>query len=472
MLARAFRSRGRRLALLLVLGVVALAAWFLVAFGRIAAGYAATITALQVFGSGDELATVSAERLQLPLGLGRALHVSLVADGVERVARARFLGLIERRAVWRPGLGATRSAEGARLEPAALEDLVPPLSEAEPWPLGESEQLAPLPADVRAALEAALDRAFLDPHSGRALGTHAALVVLDGRLVAERYRPGYDRHTLLLGWSMTKSVTATLCARLIALGRLAGVEEPVRVPEWSAADDPRRVLTHDHLLRMTSGLAFFANYELPWSDSLRMLFASGDVARYAAEKDLLHPPGTVWSYSDGTSNLLARSVRLLAADDEEGRRLFPQRALFAPLRMSTAVISVDAAGNWVGSSLMQASARDWGRFGWLIANDGVFEGERLLPEGWVDYVARATPGSPERGYGAHFWRYDAERGRTAEGKPFPPILGGVIYASGHEGQYVWIDRARRLVLVRLGVRGPAPFDPEPFAAAVLTALAP
>jgi hypothetical protein len=222
---------------------------------------------------------------------------------------------------------------------------------------------------------------------------------------------------------------------------------------------------------MTSGLSFFANYELPWSDSLRMLFACRDVAAYAAGKELTHPPGTVWSYSDGTSNILARCIRTLAADDEEARRLFPQRELFALLSMSTAEISVDAAGNWVGSSLMQASARDWARFGWLYAAGGVFEGQRILPEGWVDYVARPTPTSPHRCYGAHFWRYDAQSGRKEDGAPFPPILAGLLYASGHDGQYVWIDRARRIVLVRLGAPGPARFDPEAFASEVLEALA-
>jgi CubicO group peptidase (beta-lactamase class C family) len=470
--ARLLRARGRGLALFLLLALGAGLAWFLLAFGRIAAGYAATITALQVFGGGDTLATVRAERLRLPLGLGRLLTCEVEERAGLRLARARFLGLIERRAAGRAGLGATRVPEDGALAPVALSDLVPPLPEDQPWPLGESDELAPLASAPRAALEAALDAAFVEPASGRSRGTHAVVVVRDGSLLAERYHAGHDRRTPLLGWSMTKSVTATLCARGIALGRLASVDVPAHVPEWSAADDPRRAITHAQLLRMTSGLAFFANYELPWSDSLRMLFASPDVARYAAEQELAHAPGTVWSYSDGTSNLLARSVSLLAAEDEEERRLFPQRALFAPLRMATAVLSVDAAGNWVGSSLMQASARDWARFGWLYADDGRFAGQRLLPEGWVDFVARATPESPHHGYGAHFWRYDAAHGRTAEGRSFDPLLGGVFYVSGHDGQYLWIDRARRAVVVRLGVRGPAAFDPEGFLAAVLGALEP
>ena len=266
------------------------------------------------------------------------------------------------------------------------------------------------------------------------------MAVLDGRLVAERYRDGYDRRTPLLGWSMTKSVVATLFARELMLGQVGSVDERAAVPEWSGAGDARGAITYDQLLRMTSGLEFFGNYELPWSDSLRMLFTSPDAAAFAAAKELAHPPGTVWSYSDGTSNVLARCVRTLCAASDEERRLFPQRELFAPLSMSTAVIGVDAAGDWVGSYLMQASARDWARFGWLYANDGVFAGRRLLPEGWVDAASSATPASPNRCYGAHFWRYDESSGRKESGEPFPPSLAGVFYAAGHDGQYVWIDR--------------------------------
>jgi hypothetical protein len=250
------------------------------------------------------------------------------------------------------------------------------------------------------------------------------------------------------------------------------VDERALVPEWSTPGDPRAAITYDQLLRMTSGQEFFTNYELPWSDSLRMLFASADMAAYAAAKELAHPPGTVWSYSDGTSNVLARCVRTLAAEDEDARRLFPQRELFALLSMSTAELGVDAAGNWVGSSLMQASARDWARFGWLYANDGEFEGRRVLSEGWVDYATRATPASPQRCYGAHLWRYDEESGRLEHGEPFPPNLAGLAFASGHQGQYVWFDRARRLVLVRLGAAGETRFDAEAFASEVLAALAP
>lgn len=445
--------------------VVVAAAWFLAAFGRVAAGYAATMAAVQGFGTGDLAERILAERVRLPAGLGRFVSLELERRGDVASGRARVFGLFAAEARWRPGLGATRVVEGGAELPEALPDLVPPLDASVPWPLGASPELAELPPDVRAGVEAAIDRVF--EADGAACGTHAVALAVDGRLVAERYREGYGRDTPLLGWSMTKSVTATLIGRLVLLGRLASLDAPAPVPEWQAPGDPRAAITTAELLRMRSGLAFFANYALPWSDSLQMLFRSDDFAAYAARKPLAHEPGTVWVYSDGTTNILARIARDHAGDTLEEAWLFPQRELFAPLRMATAVISVDPAGTWVGSSLMLASARDWARFGQLYADDGVFDGERLLPEGWVDLAAEATPESDHRAYGgAQLWRIDPELLRDVVGRPVPPSLGGVLYASGHDGQYVWIDRERRLVLVRLGILEPC-FDPVAFLAEIV-----
>lgn len=455
------RTLGAALALALVAGTV-----LGVEYGRVAAGYAATVGALQHFGSGDDVERIRAERLRLPWGLARVLSLSFDDEGR---AEARAFGVIRRRAFWREGLGATRASSRAELAPPALPDLVPPPAADRPWPEGEAPEVAPLPEPARAAVEAVLDRAFAALDDGRGSGTHAVAVVRDARLVAERYRPGYDRWTPILGWSMTKSVTATLLAREIELGRIRSVEEQAPVPAWRSTGDPRGAITLEHLLRMTSGLAFFNDYEVPWSDSLRMLFVEDDAAGYATAKGMANVPGTRWAYADGTSNVLARIVLEHAGETPEARLLFPQRELFGPLGMSTAWIGVDAAGTWVGSSLMCASARDWARFGLLYAQDGVWEGRRLLPEGWADFVASPTLPSPGRCYGAHFWRYDAELLRTEDGRTAPAELAGLLYASGHGKQATWIDRRRGLVIVRLGVDD-GRFDPEAFAAELIRAL--
>jgi len=445
---------------LLLLALVSAAVWFLAGFGPVAAGYTATMGATQVYGTGDSIEVVVAERVRLPFGLGRFLHLEVIEED-RPLVRARAFGLFEADATWRAGLGATRVMDGTLALPRSIPDLVPPLSDIELWPRGDSPELASLPTEVRAGVEAAFDRVFRDAE-GNSNGTHAACLIVEGKLVAERYREGYDRFTPILGWSMTKSVTAALIGRSIALGRLSSVDMPAPVPEWSTEGDPRAAITLEHLLRMQSGLEFFANYELPWADSVQMLFIEDDFAAYAAAKPLAHPPGSTWYYSDGTANILARIVRRHAGDTLDAQLSFPQRELFAHLHMSTAILSVDPSGTWVGSSLMLASARDWARFGQLYIEDGKVDGVRILPPGWVDFAASATPQSDGRSYGgAQIWRFDEEDLVDVRGNPVPGELGGILYAAGHDGQYVWIDRARHLVLVRLGILEPG-FDPVEF----------
>jgi len=464
------QRRWLRRTLLALAGLILVAAvaagGFLSSFGPVAAGYTATMGAVQMYGTGDALETVVEERVRLPFGLGGFLELEVVDPDEPRV-RARAFGLFEAEATWRAGLGATRILEGGRELPAAIPDLVPPLSTDEPWPAGDSLQLAPLEPGLRDRVEAAFERAFVDGE-GRSRGTHAACLVVGGRLVHERYREGYDHLTPILGWSMTKSVTGTLIARLIELGRLEGVGMRAPVPEWQGEGDPRAAITLEDLLRMQSGLEFFANYELPWADSLQMLFIEADFGAFAARKPLVHEPGSVWSYSDGTSNILARIVRRHAGETLEEQLRFPQEELFAPLGMSTATLGVDPSGTWVGSSFMLASARDWARYGQLHLDDGVVDGRRLLPEGWVEFAASVTAESDGKSYGgAQLWRFDEEELLDVRGQPVPAELGGVIYASGHDGQYVWIDRARGLVLVRLGILE-AGFDPVGFVSEIVS----
>ena len=455
--------RLRRTLLAAVVLAVLVGAWAVRGFGRIAAGYAATITAVQRYGAGDELEVIQAERLGLPLGLEAFVEVEL--EERRAVGTARAFGVFESTARWRPGMGATREGGPGHL-PEGLDDLVPRPPEELPWPLGSAPTVAELEPARREHLERVLEAAFVDPASGLPTGTHAVVVARGEALVAERYREGYGPFTPLLGWSMTKSVTASLVGVLLERGVLSAVTERAPVAAWQSEGDPRREITLEELLHMESGLEFLADYVLPWSDSLHMLFVDDDASGFAAAKPLEHEPGTVWSYSDGTSNILARLVRDGSGEALEEQLLFPQRAFFGPLRMSTALLGVDAQGTFVGSSLMQASARDWARFGLLYLRDGVFDGQRLLPEGWASYVARPAPRAPHGIYGAHFWRYDADDPRDTRERPVPSELGGIFYAAGHDDQYVWIDRARDLVVVRLGVRTPC-FDPPAFLAEVV-----
>jgi CubicO group peptidase (beta-lactamase class C family) len=212
--------------------------------------------------------------------------------------------------------------------------------------------------------------------------TRAIVIVHGGRIVAERYADGYGSASLFTGWSMTKSVTNALVGILTAQNALDIDADRLR-PEWRSPDDPRSAITLHDLLTMSSGLGFDESYA-PSGAATRMLFDSHDAAAVAADSPLLHDPGTVWSYSSATTNIVSAVVRDAFKSHDE-YIAFPRRALFDRIGMTTAVLEPDPSGTFVGSSFMYATARDWARFGLLFLRDGTWNVERILPEGWVDY---------------------------------------------------------------------------------------
>ena len=304
---------------------------------------------------------------------------------------------------------------------------------------------------MSARLDAAVDelaaRCLGDPAR---YGLHLALLVVQGgRVVREEYGPTAGPDTALVSWSMAKSVThaaAGLCVR----DGLLRLDEPVRVPEW--LDDARGEITLDHLLAMSDGLAWREEYvDAGQSDVIEMLFGSGhaDVASFAASMPLVHAPGTVWNYSSGTTNIVARLVgdavagaTATAAVREAAMRRFLADELFGPLGMVSADARFDDAGTFIGSSFVYSTARDFARFGELYLHDGLNDGRRLLPDGWCVH-ARTPPSAPvpadeEFGYGRHWWLWDRMGVADAFG------------AHGYEGQYTVVAPDRDLVVVRLG----------------------
>ncbi|KCZ93171.1 beta-lactamase [Hyphomonas hirschiana VP5] len=307
------------------------------------------------------------------------------------------------------------------------------------WPTQEWPEGTLAPA-VAGKLQPLLDMAFSDPAPSQMGETHAFLAVQGGRIVAERYWTGFDATSTHHSWSQAKSMTQALVGILARDGRL-DIHAPANVPEWQQADDPRRAITLDQLLRMSSGLKFAEDYvDAGVSDVIEMLFGSGkdDVAAYAAKSPLIHPPGSAWSYSSGTSNLVARAAALSLGASGEAFRDFMVRELFGPIGMRSAQPKFDKAGTFIGSSFCYCTARDFARFGLLYLRDGVWEGQRLLPEGWVDYARTPTPVPPtERlGYGAHWWL----------GMAGP----GSFSANGFEGQFTVLVPELDLILVRNG----------------------
>jgi CubicO group peptidase (beta-lactamase class C family) len=293
------------------------------------------------------------------------------------------------------------------------------------------------------------------------------VIVHKDRVVAERYAQGFSKETPLIGWSMTKSVVNGLVGILVKEGKISQ-RDAVPIAAWQGSGDPRRNITWDQLLRMNSGLQFDEDYRNPLADVTYMLLGVPDVAAYAAAKPIETEPGTRWSYSSGTTNIIAYAIRQVVGDSNYLE--FPRRALFDRLSMSGALIEMDAAGTFVGSSFMYATARDWARFGLLYLNDGVWSGERILPEGWVAYTQTPAPNAPEQQYGAHFWLQIPKEHRCGDsGHPLP---ADAFHAIGHEGQFVTIIPSRELVLVRLGLtRYPCAWNHQAFVNLVSDAVA-
>jgi CubicO group peptidase (beta-lactamase class C family) len=298
----------------------------------------------------------------------------------------------------------------------------------------------------------ALARAFEEPGGSRPLRqTKAVVVARDGRLVAERYAPGVDPEAPLVSWSMAKSVTMALVGALVLDGRLA-LHAPAPVREWQVPGDPRRAITLDQLLRQSSGLAFDESYGAV-NDVSRMLFTERDTGAFAARFPLKAKIESVWSYSSGTSNLVARLVRDAFGGDLAALLRFARERLFDPAGITSAVLEPDASGTFIGSSFAFMTARDWARFGELFRRDGVWNGRRLLPEGWVRYATTPTPEAPLGQYGAHWWLNAGAPG-APERRPWPALPAEAYAARGHSGQWVVVVPSARLVVVRLGLTLP------------------
>jgi len=415
---------------------------------RVGSGFSAEIMCNGVFVSGRALDDVRATDLRAPGNELLRFFNETIEREQKRVTASAY-GFAPRTAIYRDGFGCTlldgRSEQDLRAETPALD--VMPLSDPQAlWPEGERADPAALSEGVdKPALDAAIEAAFAEPDPVRPRNTWALVVAYRGHLVAERYAPGFDATTPLIGWSMTKSALNALIGLRVKDGKI-GLTDRALMPEWRDEGDPRRAISLDDLLHMSSGLAFDESYDDPLADATVMLFARGDMAKFAADKPLVHPPGTHWSYSSGTSNIIARVLRATFASDEDYLR-YAHKRLFDPLGMKSAEIAPDASGTLVGSSYLYASARDFARLGLLYLQDGVFANERLLPEAWIDYTLTPAKDAPEGDYGAHVWL------KLPDSKDYgePPMPDDTYYFLGYDEQIVAVVPSRELVIVRLGL---------------------
>ena len=332
---------------------------------------------------------------------------------------------------------------------------LPPQPDGVAWPTAEWPRGDP-PDAVAAELERLLDQVCDD--AGPLATTYAVIVVHGGKVVAERYQgqlEHFDRPpdavtamTPLLSWSMAKSMLHAVVGMLVGDGRL-DLDVPAPVPEWSSDGDPRQAITVRQLLAMRDGLDFVEDYvDERVSDVIEMLFGAGqaDMAHFAADRSLAAAPGERFNYSSGTSNIISSIVAATVGHGRPYEQFLAER-LFDRIGMHSARPEFDDAGTWVASSYVYAAARDFARFGLLYLRDGVWDGERLLPEGWVDFGRTIESVDPVDGpYGAHWWGVAGDE-------------VGSFRASGYEGQAIVICPSYDLVVVRLG-KTPAAHYPE------------
>jgi CubicO group peptidase (beta-lactamase class C family) len=270
--------------------------------------------------------------------------------------------------------------------------------------------------------------------------TLAQLVLHKGEVVSEFYGPEVTAQTTLISWSMAKSITHALIG-IAQMDGLLQVDNNNLFPEWS--NDERRNITLQQLLDMRSGLSWVEDYvDGDASDVIDMLFGSGkdNNAGYAIAQPLASVPGAEWVYSSGTTNVVTRLLGDVLGDSEGSHvnmERFMRSRLFDAIGMQ-AEPKFDTAGTFVGSSYVYATARNFAKFGQLYLHDGMCDGKRILPEGWVDHARTQHVFDEDTGlgYGAHWWTLPGERNS--------------LVASGYEGQYIMVIPDRELVVVRLG----------------------
>lgn len=324
-----------------------------------------------------------------------------------------------------------------------------PAAATQPWPTGDKDATSPMPSGVDSgAVERALDWGMAQTRHN----TRALVVVYRGKIVGERYASGWTKDTPQISWSEGKSLTAALVGILVRQDQLR-LDDVAPVREWRATGDPRGQIRIRDLLHMSSGLDF-KNLGLNGPESftrdnkhMRVYFDGLNVFEHAVNQPLEVPPDTRWRYQNCDPLTLGRIVRDKVEARGEQYLTFPQRELFDRIGARHFLLETDAWGNFIMTGFDYGSARDWARFGLLHLWNGVWDGTRILPENWVQFVSTPAPADKSRGYGGLFW---LNRGGAWKNVPDDAFM-----ASGHMGQYTMVIPSREMVVVRMG---PSPGD--------------
>ena len=418
----------------------------------LAAGYKSMFTCSAMFNGGktaeqiqeDELSNIYSDYKPAMAAIAEA-----VVNRTEKYVSVKFADdMPPRISAWRPHLGCSALPPGATSKdiknlPRVKFKTLRVNADDIMWPMGDKlPNSSPIDSSAAEAINTAVDAAFAGDFGGN---SSAVLIVKNGQIIAERYKPGFDKHTSQRTWSVAKSVGASVMGAAVEKGYI-DIKDPAGLEAWSAAGDPRAAITTENLLHMASGL----NSEPAGNRTDQVYFGGGKMAQHATKAPLEAPPGSRWRYANNDTMLALRALRE-EMDNDRRYHSFPFKALLHKIGMYHTVPEMDWGGDFIFSSQVWTTSRDLARLGLLYLNDGVWEGERLLPEGWSGYVSAplgAQPPNrlgkkaeePGRGYGAQFWRYEN----------YNNVPAGTYAALGNRGQFLIIVPDLDLLIIRRG----------------------
>jgi CubicO group peptidase (beta-lactamase class C family) len=394
-------------------------------------------------------------------GLGGTESMKTDIDYARKIVSIKYSDVMPPRIVaWRPVLGCVQLPIGAtedalRFVPQVASNVVRPNLDAQDWPMGDQNAIGRLPEAKQKALDAIVQSGFDGTtYGGRTWGI---IVVKDGKIVAERYAMDFDMHQAAQTHSAAKSFTSSLVG--IATWKYGlNIDRPGALEEWRKPGDPRSAITARHMLHMSSGL-YGEGGGSPQTD----IYAGGATVADRAVTNMLDTlPGTRFLYNPPDTMLLARAVREAVKDDKTFWAM-PFQQLFWKIGMTRTTPASEWNGDFLMSGQTYSSARDFARFGLLYLNDGVWNGERILPEGWAKFVSTPGPVQPaDNGprYGGQFWIYTGIDGLAADA--YSP--------NGGQGQYAMIIPSHKAVIVRRGFDARSGFKLAKFCADVLAAI--
>lgn len=414
--------------LLLIFIAILLVVFFNYPKLNILAGYAAKNTASSVFITERSLDfTNKTDNNFSPVNLA-----SNTIDEKNFTASSSVFGLLTRKAIYRDGLGAVLTLTDEDENAPFLQPKRTTSDEKTPFPFGNAEPKDSILSEIDyQKLNKTVNSVFGENNS------RAVVVIYKDQIIAEKYADGFDKNSKILGWSMAKSITATIFG-ILQYQQKIHVSEKAPIDSWQ--NDDRKNITIHNLLQMNSGLEWDENYD-EISDVTKMLFLERDMSKSQEKKKLVNETNAFWNYSSGTTNLLSGMIRNQFETHQEYLD-FWYTNLIDKIGMNSMILETDLAGNYVGSSYCWATARDWAKFGLLYLHKGNWNGQQLFEESWVDYISTPTPTSNGK-YGAQFWLNATPT--------FKDVPKNMYFADGFQGQRVYILPDQELVIVRMGL---------------------